>query len=51
MTVRGGWREHLPASPVRGAWVVEVDSAGDGEGRGYTGRLGADRAVILRPDG
>ena len=32
-----------------GRWVVEVDSAGEGEGGGFTGRLGGDAAVVLRP--
>jgi hypothetical protein len=35
---------------LRDEWVVEVASDGNGEGARASGRLGADTAVVLRPD-
>jgi alpha-glucosidase len=41
--------EQQVALPGPGSWVIEVASDGEGEGRRWTGRLGADQAVVLRP--
>jgi alpha-glucosidase len=34
---------------VEGAWTVEVASTGEGEGEGWSGVVGADAALLLRP--
>ena len=34
--------------PLEGEWQVEVASDGDGEDAAYTGRVAADRALLLR---
>jgi alpha-glucosidase len=40
--------EEQPAA-LAGDWSVEVASDGNGEGGPFTGRLGPDQAVVLRP--
>jgi hypothetical protein len=43
--------QHGPTAPVdvEGAWTVEVASTGEGEGEGWSGVVGADAALLLRP--
>ncbi len=46
---------HMLSEPceakVPGAWIVELASDGRGEGRVFSGALGGEQAVVLRPAG
>jgi hypothetical protein len=43
----GATEGHCNAGP--GAWLIEVASDGQGEGRRFTGELAPHQAVLLRP--
>ena len=44
---------NFTSAPARvslaGAWIVEVASEGVGEGARFSGDVGADQALVLRP--